>query len=146
MKTNLVYILIACSLLFGFRQEVHAQEVTEGPQISFSKQIHDYGEFPYDGKSDCSFEFKNSGTEPLIISNVGNSCSCTIVEWSEEPVAPGKTSEIKIRYDTKRVGPFTKTFTVLSNAVNSPTLVLRIKGNVLPPKETMVESIPDSKN
>nr|WP_294858989.1 DUF1573 domain-containing protein [uncultured Fluviicola sp.] len=144
MKIYRVYILITSCLLLGFKQGAHAQETTEGPQIFFPEYILDYGEFPYEGKGDYNFEFKNTGTEPLIIQNVGNSCSCTLVKWPTEPVAPGKISEIKIHYDTKRVGPFTKSFTVFSNAANSPVLVLKIKGNVLPAKEVSLESAPDS--
>lgn len=86
---------------------------------------------PYDSKEPFVFEFKNTGTTPLIITNVQTSCGCTTAEKPTEPVAKGKSSRIVVNYDTKRVGPFTKTITVTTNASTEP-IVLTIKGKVEP--------------
>ena len=69
------------------------------------------------------------GTAPLIISKVSSSCGCTIPKKPEEAILPGKTGEIQVKYDTKRVGPIRKAITVISNA-DTPTKVLKIKGEV----------------
>ena len=45
---------------------------------------------------------------------------------------PGKSAVIEVKYATNRVGAFSKTVTVNSNAVNQPTMTLKIKGKVLP--------------
>jgi hypothetical protein len=76
-----------------------------------------------------SFEFKNTGKTPVLIQNVQTSCGCTTAKKPEAPVAPGKKSEISVKYDTNRVGAFEKTITVTTN-VGDP-IVLTIKGNVL---------------
>ncbi|MGB0166907.1 MAG: DUF1573 domain-containing protein, partial [Luteibaculum sp.] len=105
--------------------------VATGPKISVDKEVHDYGTIEKGADPYCYFEVTNTGTEPLIISNAKGSCGCTVPEWSREPVLPGKSTKIKVRYDTKRVGPINKSVTITSNATNDPTLVLRIKGNIL---------------
>jgi hypothetical protein len=118
-----------------------AQEAVKGPQISFEKEVYDFGKLEYNGDGRCQFVFKNTGNEPLWISQVQGSCACAIAEWPKEPILPGKKSKIIIRYDTRRVGPTTKAFTVTSNAVNGPR-VLKIIGEVQPPKEDPFDSTP----
>ncbi|MCO5260771.1 MAG: DUF1573 domain-containing protein [Crocinitomicaceae bacterium] len=112
-----------------------AQEVTDGPKIEFKKDVHDYGNIKYAADGTCSFEFKNTGNAPLIISNAKGSCGCTVPEWPKEPINPGKTGVIKVKYDTKRPGAINKSVTLTSNAVNEPTKILRIKGEVGPMPE-----------
>ena len=99
-------------------------------EIKFKKETHDYGTVKYDGNGEGAFEFKNTGKAPLIISNAQGSCGCTVPEWPKEPIAPGKSAVIKVKYDTKRPGPINKTITVTSNAKAEPTKVLTIVGTV----------------
>lgn len=84
----------------------------------------------YGADETFTFEFKNTGKTPVIVSNVQTSCGCTTAEKPSEPVQPGKSSKISVKYDTKRVGDFTKTITVTTN-VGDP-IVLTIKGKVAP--------------
>jgi len=81
-----------------------------------------------------TFDFKNTGKTPIIVSNVQTSCGCTTADKPTEPVQPGKSSKISVKYDTKRVGEFTKTITVTTN-VGEP-VVLTIKGKVAPDAST----------
>lgn len=107
-----------------------AQEVANGPKIEFEKEVHDYGTVKNGGNGECTFEFKNTGNAPLIISNAKGSCGCTVPSWPKEPIGPGETASIKVKYDTKRAGAINKSVTITSNATNEPTKVIRIKGNV----------------
>lgn len=109
-----------------------AQEVENGAKIEFEKEVHDYGTIENGANGECTFEFKNTGNAPLIISNAKGSCGCTVPSWPKEPIAPGKTGTITVKYDTKRAGAINKSVTITSNAVNAPTKVIRIKGNVKP--------------
>lgn len=109
-----------------------AQEVVSGPQIEFEKEVHDYGTIKNGANGECTFTFKNTGNAPLIISNAKGSCGCTVPSWPKEPIAPGATASIKVKYDTKRAGAINKSVTITSNATNEPTKVIRIKGNVEP--------------
>lgn len=107
-----------------------AQEVKNGAKLEFEKDVHDYGTVENGGNGTCTFEFTNTGNAPLIISNAKGSCGCTVPSWPKEPIAPGATSKISVKYDTKRPGAINKSVTITSNAVNEPTKVIRIKGNV----------------
>ncbi len=129
-------VLLALEVTLGavFTGSVNAQEVQtkSGAQIEFDKKVHDYGTIENGANGACVFTFKNTGNAPLIISNAKGSCGCTVPSWPKEPIAPGATGEIKVKYDTRRTGPINKTVTITSNAVNSPTVILRIKGTVKP--------------
>lgn len=101
------------------------------PQIEFETTTIDYGTIENGSDGARVFSFKNTGNADLIITNVNSSCGCTIPKKPEGPIAPGKTNEIVVRYDTKRVGPFRKTITVTTNQENSQIIALKIKGTVL---------------
>ncbi|SEM27028.1 Protein of unknown function [Maribacter orientalis] len=98
-------------------------------KIEFKSETVDYGEIAKGSDGIRVFEFTNTGTAPLIISKVSSSCGCTIPKKPEDPILPGKTGEIQVKYDTNRVGPIRKAITVISNA-DTPTKVLKIKGEV----------------
>ena len=67
----------------------------------------------------------------MVITDVKSSCGCTIPKKPEQPIAPGETGIIEVKYDTNRaVGPFRKAITVTSNA-DTPTKVLKIKGELV---------------
>ncbi len=104
-----------------------AQDTTA--KIEFKSETVDYGEIAKGSDGIRVFEFTNTGSAPLIISKVSSSCGCTIPKKPEEPIMPGKTGEIQVKYDTNRVGPIRKAITVISNA-DTPTKVLKIKGEV----------------
>ena len=128
--------LFILPLLFIGAVTMNANAQTEvgkesGSKIEFDKEIHDYGKIKHGGDPYCSFEFKNTGNEPLIISNAKGSCGCTVPTWPKEPIAPGASASIKVKYDTKRPGPINKSVTITSNAVTNPTQVIRIKGKTL---------------
>jgi hypothetical protein len=118
-----------------FSGNVNAQvEITKGAKIKFNKEVHDYGTVKYDGDGTCTFDFTNEGNEALVISNAKGSCGCTVPEWPKEPIAPGASASIKVKYDTKRPGAINKSVTITSNAVNveGGIVTVRIKGEVLP--------------
>lgn len=104
-----------------------AQDTTA--KIEFKSETVDYGEIAKGSDGIRVFEFTNTGNAPLIITKVSSSCGCTIPKKPEEPIMPGKTGEIQVKYDTNRVGPIRKAITVISNA-DTPTKVLKIKGEV----------------
>jgi len=88
--------------------------------MMFKDTLHVFGRVWYQEKAEYEFVFKNTGKEPLIITDVKSSCGCTVPEWSKEPVLPKEKGVIKVKYDTKRIGEFYKIITVYSNAENSP--------------------------
>jgi hypothetical protein len=101
-----------------------------GPIATFEKTEIDYGKAAQGSEPLRVFTFKNTGTEPLIISNAQGSCGCTVPTYPKEPIMPGQSSKIEVRYDTQRVGGFTKSVTLTTNEASS-TRVLTIKGEIL---------------
>jgi len=114
------------------------------PEITFEKIVHDYGTVAYNGDGTCEFTFKNTGKNPLILTNAQASCGCTVPIWPKEPILKGKTAKIQVKYTTNRVGPINKTITITSNAKNSP-VVLTIKGTVLPQETTATPNLEKDK-
>ncbi|APU09285.1 DUF1573 domain-containing protein [Cellulophaga lytica] len=103
-------------------------------KIEFKTETVDYGKVERGGNGVRVFEFTNTGDAPLIISKVNSSCGCTIPKKPKEPIMPGKTGVIEVKYDTKRpAGPIRKAITVISNA-ETPTKVLKIKGELVEAK------------
>ena len=130
-----VLFTIGVSLMMTFA--VVAQNATpkpadnpNAPVITFEKTTHDYGTVTKGGDGTCEFKFKNTGVEPLILSNVTSSCGCTVPEWPREPILKGKSASIKVKYDTNRIGLINKTVTVMSNSKGS-AIQLKITGSVV---------------
>ena len=104
----------------------------QGAGMVFENETIDYGTIAHNADGNRQFVFVNNGTKPLIITNTQGSCGCTVPTTPKEPIAPGAKGIIGVKYATDRVGAFTKTVTVTSNAEGQPTKVLTIKGTVLP--------------
>lgn len=100
--------------------------------ISFDKTTVDYGTVKNGADGHRMFTVKNTGDKPLIISNVKASCGCTTPEWSQDPIMPGKTAQIKVGYNTTLTGAFTKIIEVYSNDAANSRSVINIKGTVEP--------------
>lgn len=128
---NLVVILFVSLMSFGaFAQEKVAK-------IEFKTDTIDYGTIEKGADGVRVFEFTNTGSAPLIISDVKSTCGCTVPKKPEGPIMPGQTGEISVKYDTNRVNPIRKTITVTSNA-DTPTIALKIKGEVVDSAKTSV--------
>ena len=141
-KIILTVLMLAAVCSFSFAQtaiqkptlekEVAAQEVKADPNaatIDFENEVHDFGKMDYAADGSYDFVFVNNGKTPLIITNAKGSCGCTVPRWPREAIPAGESAAVNVKYDTKRVGPFTKTVTINSNA-STAVKVLTIKGSV----------------
>jgi hypothetical protein len=107
-------------------------QVPTGPTttVVYEHTDFDFGSVKEGEKVKHTFKFKNTGSEPLIISNAKGSCGCTVPKWPSEPVAPGATSQIDVEFDSKgKPGKQTKRVTVTANTVPAQ-MFLNISGNV----------------
>ena len=116
-------ILNIMKKLFGFLTFMLISFISygqDGPKIEFKQETINYG------------EFTNTGNAPLIITDVKSSCGCTVPTKPSEPIMPGKSDKIIVKYNMNP-GPISKTITVESNAVNklNGVVPLRIKGTVI---------------
>lgn len=83
------------------------------------------------------FKFTNKGDKPLILQSAKPSCGCTVPSFPKEPIMPGEFGYIKVKYDTKRMGTFSKYITITTNVESNNTIRLNIKGKVAIPIENM---------
>ncbi len=124
MKNILLLAFVFISFQ-SFSQEKKAK-------IEFKQTEIDYGVIEKNSNGTKVFQFTNTGSAPLIINRVKSSCGCTVPSKPDQPVMPGQSGEIVVKYNTKRIGPFRKTITVYSNASNA-VVILKIKGKVVDP-------------
>lgn len=102
------------------------------PKFEFASESYDFGKIKQGEKVKFSFKFKNSGSQPLIISSASASCGCTVPSYPEEPVAPGAEAIINVEFDSNgKLGMQTKTITLVANTIPN-TKVLYLRGEILP--------------
>lgn len=131
-----LFLLLSIAPIMGVSAQIDPS--APGPKLSFDHEVHDFDTIPQGGDGRCEFVLTNVGEEPLVISNFQSSCGCLVPSYDKEPVFPGKSTILKARYDTKRVGPFRKSLTLTTNAVDRPVVVLGIKGVVVPKDDKAV--------
>ena len=112
------------------------EAIPSGPltTLQFEEDVYDFGTVMEGEKVTHVYKFKNTGNEPLVISNAKGSCGCTVPEWPKAPIPVGETGEIKVVFDSANKGkvggnPQSKRVTITANTdpVNS---FLTIKGSV----------------
>jgi len=119
--------LISCLTVLFF-----AVNFSFAQDIKFESLEVNYGNIEKGADGVRVFKFTNSGAAPLIISNAQGSCGCTVPTYPKEPIMPGETGEIRVKYDTQRVGAFTKYVTLTTNATSNTSTQLKIFGDVKP--------------
>ena len=137
-KIIFVLFIGVLSINLNAQTEQEIKKDFTGPIFQFENEVIDYGEIAQNSDGNRVFTFKNIGKSPLIITQVKGSCGCTVPTKPEEPIMPGETGEIKVKYATNRIGPFSKTVTISSNAFESKK-VIRIKGRVLEAKNDALQ-------
>ncbi len=127
----------------GIPQTTVVLEPGQSPRAEFENPVYDFGRRRAGEKVDVDFWFKNVGTGPLEILKVKPGCSCTTGGKHDRIVQPNERGRIPIVFNTKKFsGPITKTVTVHSNAPgNQAKTLLKIKGDIWQPVETMPRSI-----
>jgi len=134
--------LVTCLALFAFsvfaqeteKKEEKKEDKTPGPEITFEEVTHDFGDIYQGDIVHYTFKYTNTGDEPLILSNVGTTCGCTVPDWSKDPVAAGEKGEFTVKFNSAgKMGKQNKVITVYSNAKTAVTRV-SITTNVLPKK------------
>lgn len=126
-KLGFVFTLVA--LVFAFN--VNAQEANNAV-LQFKEKSIDFGDITQGDQVSHIFEFTNTGNQPLIISNVAATCGCTVPNWPKEPIAPGKTAEITVSFNSAgKMGKQNSVVRIYSNATE-PIEKVSLISNVLP--------------
>lgn len=136
MRAQMISAIAIISLAIGIegcKNTPEEKAKQHGQEIWFEEYMHDYGQIAQDSDGTWSFAFKNLGDQAIVINRVRSTCGCTVPEWPREPIEPGTTAKITVKYNTAQTGTFLKSVIVYSTATNSP-VKLQIKGKVVPEK------------
>ena len=120
MKTLLSLVIITLISFSSFSQQA---------EFKFEKETINYGKINVGADGVRTFVFTNIGKEPLVINRIQSSCGCTVPKKPEHPIMPGEKGEIKVSYDTKRLGGFSKIITIYSNTKKGRK-VIKVKGYI----------------
>ncbi|MFZ1705438.1 MAG: DUF1573 domain-containing protein [Saprospiraceae bacterium] len=99
-------------------------------KMTFETTIVDYGTIQQKGEPLRTIKFTNTGTDPLIIKSAHGSCGCTVPTFPRDPIMPGQSSVIEVRYDTNRIGKINKSITITTNE-GPDKHILQVVGEVL---------------
>ena len=146
MKKGLLLIAVVAAMAFtsckdNAAEKVKAENVEDAaerdaqavvyPEISFEETEHDFGTIDQGTAVEHTFKFTNTGNAPLVITNATSSCGCTVPTWTKEPIAPGETGEMLVKFNGSGQNQVTKTVTVTANT-EAGTEQLKIKAFVTP--------------
>lgn len=134
MKTIKISMLALAFGLMSFTMKTAdpdpiVKTVTVSP-VTWKSEMINLGEIPQGTPKSLDFEFKNTGTTDIIITNVKAACGCTATDYTKTPIKPGKSAKVTATYNAAAKGGFTKTVTVTTNAEEAPK-VLTFKGTVI---------------
>lgn len=101
------------------------------PVMTFEKMEHDFGTIEQNAAQETAFKFTNTGNAPLIITDAKSSCGCTVPNPPKEPIAPGESSELIVKFNGAGQNQVTKAITVTANTEKGSE-VIRIKAFVNP--------------
>ena len=126
------------------KDKAQSENVEKRSSILFDKLVHDFGTMEKGDDASCVFTFKNVTKKPVTLTNVKTSCGCTAADWPKEPIAKKKKGSIKVKYDSNRIGKFTKTIKVFIEGNENP-IQLEIKGTIVAPNANDVNAVPAEK-
>jgi hypothetical protein len=132
------WVLVASlTVALGLAALVHASGVLaptaldpNGPRIVFDATEWDFKEIHHKAPCEHVFKIKNTGKDTLRIVSAQGSCGCTVPTLSRKEIPSGGSEDLKVTYDSNRLGEFSKTVTVTSNDAVNPTVVLNIRGTI----------------
>jgi hypothetical protein len=134
MKRLLFLMSVVMVAFAANAQEKNTQDkaASNGPVITFEESSKDFGDITQGDKVEHVFKLENTGNAPLVISNVAATCGCTVPNWPKEPIAPGKTAEIKVSFNSAgKMGKQNSVVRIYSNATE-PIEKVSLISNVLP--------------
>jgi len=129
ITTAAFFLILAFSGWTGLNAQSSTFGTKEGAQMTFETTVVDYGAVKRGSDGARKFTFTNTGQQPVVVSNVRSTCGCTVPSYPQNPVMPGESQEIEVKYDTNRMGRINKFVTVMTNI--DEQIRLQITGEVV---------------
>lgn len=113
--------------------EQRDQDINKGaPVVKFDREVHDFGTVNEGEVVKTSFTVTNTGNSDLVITRAQATCGCTVPVWPKEPIAPGKTGDIQVSFNTNgKPNKQSKSVTLYTNTATGREVV-KITGMVTP--------------
>jgi len=140
---SVLTIFAFSAMIFAQDAPAAAEETKNGPVLTLASNVMDYGLIEKNSEPLRTVSFTNTGNEPLIIKSARGNCGCTVPKWPKEPINPGETKQLEVRYATNRVGKFSKKVTLRTNEGDKITHVIKVTGEVAKPAAN--EGVPAKK-
>lgn len=126
MKRLIMFLIVLP--VFGYHsiaQDTNTKRPA-GAEITWEKGIYDFGDIMEGEKVEHTFQFTNTGSKELVITNVEVTCGCTTPKgWPRDPIAPGGSGKLTVAFNsTGKIGKQNKVITVTSNSVGSVNQVM----------------------
>jgi hypothetical protein len=100
------------------------------PTMDFQDTVFDFGAIKQGDVVTHEFTFTNNGKNPLIISSAKGSCGCTVPQYPDEPIPPGKSGIMKVQFNSAgKEGHQEKSISITANSKRGFHLLF-IKGDV----------------
>jgi hypothetical protein len=126
----LFFCAVALTTNLAAQQLKAVDDSQNAGKVEWLNRSENVGKTPFGVPVTKEFYVKNVSRENLMILQVRSVCSCVSAEWSQEPVAPGKTSTLKVTYDAQKEGDFYKIVMVSTNFDPNQTVPLALIGKV----------------
>ena len=127
-------LLLFCFVLAAAGVRADNKPDAKKCEMSFTTTEHNFGKIPERGKAvSHTFEFRNDGEHPIVVTRVSTSCKCTTYSFSKRPVPPGGTGKITVTYNPKKqpeAGVFYKVVQVFTNC-SAGRVMLTIRGEIV---------------
>ncbi len=122
-----LFMAFAAALILSCIGAAAQEKITDGLEID--KFVHNFGDILFDsGPVSCTFTLKNTGSKPVVIYSVTTTCGCTNVDWTKEPIRPGKTGTVSVTYSNDEGPyPFDKSLTMYLSEIKKP-VILKLRG------------------
>jgi hypothetical protein len=132
MKRIVLSAALVFAVIFAAKSQVAVESGNPSSMAKFKwvETTHNFGKIEQGKPVSHEFLFTNTGSTPLVISNVRGSCGCTVTDYTKEPIAPGKTGNVKATFNAAAAGAFNKSIRVTAN-VEGANETLFIKGEVV---------------
>ena len=108
-------------------------DISKGaPIVAFDRLVHDFGTVDEGEVINTSFVVTNSGKSNLVITDAKSTCGCTVPVWPKEPIAPGESAEVKVKFNTRgKPNKQSKSVTLYTNTATGREVV-KVTGMVIP--------------
>lgn len=137
------FVFFSLIALFFSLALAQGDGMTPSKHFTPDKKIHDFGVIQeINGTVKHTFLFKNSGSQPVAISNVSAWCGCTVVDYVKKPVRSGESAEVTVTFNpSHRSGKFSKEVVVLTDNGKEYSRIW-VKGEVVPFQHPVTEDYP----